>query len=625
MLQDIRNSTQGPVFKVIVGLIVLSFALFGIESILLGGSDDAVAEVNGDKIRSIEVQQAVIRQKQRLAQLLGDNFDPAMFDDQQLSSQALQGLVSNKLQQQWAERLGLAVSDVQLGAEVAAIPAFQIEGRFSPELYKQSLASAGFTPASFKEALRVDGIVAQLNAGLFNTEFTSPLEQETAVRVAAENRSVRYANLPVKTVDSDIQVTEEEIEAYYFANSSGFISEERVVLDYIALSSEDYRQPVAEDDLRAAYEQEISSYAYQDESRVSHILLIQGEDEADDVYASRVIAAQEALASGEPFADAATRLSDDVGSSSAGGDLGYTSGDLFPEEMEEAIAGLDVGEVSGLVETDAGTHIITVTDRRSEAPPTLEEMRFELEQALSVSEARRRLVGKVEALKDLAFTATDLQGPAQELELVVQQTGSITRRGGDGIFSNDSVIEAAFSEAVLDEGYNSQVLEIDEDEFVVLRVAKHEASRPLTLAEVRTDIEGVLEEEARRTALINLADSLIQSLNSGESMEQIAKSKGLDWQVAIDTRRSSSDIPRTWRKDVFSAPISDLPFRSYAVLASGDAVVFEVFRVKDADANTPSDSITEASNSRKLALTQNALRQSVSEQLRDSADLTIYQ
>ena len=625
MLQDIRNSTQGPVFKVIVGLIVLSFALFGIESILLGGSDDAVAEVNGDKIRSIEVQQAVIRQKQRLAQLLGENFDPAMFDDQQLSSQALQGLVSNKLQQQWADRLGLAVSDRQLGAEVAAIPAFQIDGKFSPELYKQSLASAGFTPASFKEALRVDGVVAQLNFGLFNTEFSSPLERAAAAKIAGEARSVRYANIPASAVDADVTVGESEIEAYYTANANRFISEEKVVLDYIVLSSEDYREPVAEDDLRAAYEQEISSYAYQDEARVSHILLIQSEDEADDAFAARVRAVQDTLASGDSFADVATRLSDDIGSSSAGGDLGYTNGELFPEEMEDAISDLEVGQVSAPVQTDAGTHIITVTDRRSEAPPSFEDMRFELEQSLSASEARRRLVAKVESLKDLAFTASDLQGPAQELELIVQQTGPITRRGGEGVFSNDSVIEAAFSEAVLDEGYNSSVIELNEDEFVVLRVAKHEASRPLTLAEVRAEIEVTLEEEARQNALISFANAWIDSLAAGESMEQMAKSRGLEWQVAIDTRRSSADIPRAWRGDVFSAPIKDLPYRSYSILASGDAVVFEVFRVKDADTNTASDPIYEASSARKLALTQNALRQSVGAQLRDSADLTIYQ
>ena len=115
MLQDIRNSTQGPVFKVIVGLIVLSFALFGVESILLGGSDDSVALVNGDKIRAVEVQQAANRQKQQIAAMLGENFDPSLIDDAQLSARALEGLVGNKLQQQWAESLGLTASDVQLG------------------------------------------------------------------------------------------------------------------------------------------------------------------------------------------------------------------------------------------------------------------------------------------------------------------------------------------------------------------------------------------------------------------------------------------------------------------------------------------------------------------------------
>ena len=183
MLQNIRSGAKGPVFKVIIGLIVLSFALFGVESILLGGSDDSVAEINGEKVSVFEVQQAVARQKQSLAELLGDNFRPELFDEQQLTQQALQGIIATRLQQQWAASWSLTASDKLLGELVASIPSFQIDGVFSPELYTQSLAMAGFTPLSFKEALKSDEMVRQLTVGLLDSELTTPLERDVLALV----------------------------------------------------------------------------------------------------------------------------------------------------------------------------------------------------------------------------------------------------------------------------------------------------------------------------------------------------------------------------------------------------------------------------------------------------------
>lgn len=544
MLQNIRSGTKGPVFKVIIGLIVLSFALFGVESILLGGSDDSVAEINGEKVSTFQVQQAVARQKQSLAELLGDNFRPELFDEQQLTQQALQGIIATRLQQQWAASWSLTASDKLLGELVASIPSFQIDGVFSPELYTQSLAMAGFTPLSFKEALKSDEMVRQLTVGLLDSELTTPLERDVLALVNGEQRSVRYAMIPRGKVTEQVVVSESDIVQYFEANADAFTSEERVSVNYLHLRSDDYFEPVDEGDLRAAYELEINDYAYESETRVSHVLLIQADDESIEEYASRVERVASSLNSGESFADVAMSQSDDIGSSSDGGDLGYTNGELFPQPMEDAIVSLELNEISGPVVTDAGTHFLLVTDRRSEEPPSFEEMRGQLEVALAESDARRRLVSQVERLRDLAYTAPNLSDPAAELGLTVLSAEKLSRTEQQGVFANEAIMNAVFSEALVVDGYNSDVLEISEDEFAALRVTEHFPPAALELDAVREDIQATLQYQAELDALAQLADGLAAELAQGVDLESLAQREGLEWQVVIDANRQSGEMDR---------------------------------------------------------------------------------
>lgn len=625
MLQNIRSGTKGPVFKVIIGLIVLSFALFGVESILLGGSDDSVAEINGEKVGAFEVQQAVARQKQSLAELLGDNFRPELFDEQQLTQQALQGIIATRLQQQWAASWSLTASDKLLGELVASIPSFQIDGVFSPELYTQSLAMAGFTPLSFKEALKSDEMVRQLTVGLLDSELTTPLERDVLALVNGEQRSVRYAMIPRGKVTEQVVVSESDIVQYFEANADAFTSEERVSVNYLHLKSDDYFEPVDEGDLRAAYELEINDYAYESETRVSHVLLIQADDESSEEYASRVERVASSLNSGESFADVAMSQSDDIGSSSDGGDLGYTNGELFPQPMEDAIASLELNEISGPVVTDAGTHFLLVTDRRSEEPPSFEEMRGQLEVALAESDARRRLVSQVERLRDLAYTAPNLSDPAAELGLTVLSAEKLSRTEQQGVFANEAVMNAVFSEALVVDGYNSDVLEISEDEFVALRVTEHFPPAALELDAVREDIQATLQYQAELDALAQLADGLAAELAQGVDLESLAQREGLEWQVVIDANRQSGEMDRDWVGAVFSAPASDLPLARYELLANGDAVLFQLFRVKAGSVERLGATTLERSQQAHRRLLQRIVQGSVAATLEAEAEIQVYQ
>lgn len=618
MLQDIRSNVQGPAIKIVVWLIVISFAAFGIESILLGGGGGGVAEVNGEDISPMELQQAVNTQKRRLIAMLGDNLDPAMLDDERLSAQALEGLINRKLLMQTARDMDLTVSEQQIGMLVANMEQFQIDGVFSPELYKSLLSNAGYTPAYFKQSLQEDLVVNQLRSGLAGSDFATPAELQLNARVIAEQRDLRYLTIPLDAFNEVAQPGPAEIEAYYQENQSDFRTAEAVDLEYIELRADDFRGPVEESAVVEAYELEKENYQYKTEYRVSHILFEDAEDE-------RIAQARERLARGDEFSAVAGEFSDDIGSAASGGDLGYTTGETFPPEMEEVIAQLEPGVVSAPVQTDAGTHLIIVTERNEGKMPTLEELRGRIENTLQSQEARVVLLRTVESLRDLSFNAEDLSAPAAELDLEVERTDGVIRNQADGLFANPSLLDAAFSEDVLEAGHNSEVIELAGDHFVVLRVRSHHQPEIQPLEVVREQIEGIIRDDSARAAVAAEAESVLRALRGGSSVEEVATAAGYDWQVELGADRGNSVVPREVLQRAFQlpAPESGQSTADYVMTSAGDAQVFVLARVTEGDysalADTERQGLQRQTSSEYSSLVDSDFQRS----LRAGADVTV--
>ncbi len=581
MLQDIRKNVQGTAAKIVVGLIVISFSIFGIESILLGGSGSSVAEVNGEEITPMELQQALNTAKRRLMAMMGDDLDPAMLDDERLTPQALESLISRKLELQSAEQLGLAVSEREIGAVIAGMEQFQIDGRFSPEMYTSVLSSSGYTPSLFKQSLQEDMVISQVRSGLAGSDFATPTELELNARITAEQRDVRYLRVPLEQFRQEIEIDEEEVASFYADHQGDFMTPESVQLDFIELKAEDFYQPVDEAALREAFEIEKASYAYSTENRVSHILFEERDGETAAERQARIEAARAELDAGADFAEVAGKYSDDFGSATAGGDLGFSAGDAFPPEMEEAIAALDVGTVSAPVTTDAGTHLILVTERREGDPPGFEEMRPQLESRLQEEEARVVLLRTVESLRDLSFNAEDLQAPAEELQLSVERSGPVTRNQSEGLFASPSLLQAAFSTEVLENGHNSDVIELAGNHFVVLRVHSHRLPEVRPLDAVRDEIVASIIENRAREAVTAEAERLVTELRAGASLEDLARAGGFEWQVELGADRRNTLIPGPVLARAFQLPPpGEGAARVDSVQApDGDAFVLELTRV----------------------------------------------
>jgi peptidyl-prolyl cis-trans isomerase D len=581
MLQDIRQNVQGTAAKIIVGLIVISFSIFGIESILVGGGGGGVAEVNGEEISPVELQQAVNTAKRRLIGMMGDNVDPAMLDDERLTPQALEGLIARKLQLQAARDLGLAVSEREVGAIIGGMEQFQIDGTFSAEMYTSMLSQAGYTPSFFKQSLMEDLMINQVRSGLAGSDFATPAELEANAKVTFEQRDLRYLTLPLEKFRQETEVTADDIAAYYEENQLEFLNPETVELDYIELRSRDFYQPVDQTTLQEAYELEKDSYAYSTENRVSHILFERREGESDEQRQARIDEARAALDAGTAFTEVAGQYSDDIGSAAAGGDLGFSSGETFPEPMEEAIAALEVDVVSEPVETEAGIHLILVTERKDAEMPSFEEMAPQLEARLQEQEAAAELLRTVEALRDLSFNSEDLDAPAEELDLTVTQSDAITRNQAEGLFSNPTLIDAAFSEEVLDNGHNSDVIELAGNHFLVLRVRRHQESQVRPLEDVRDDVLASLQDQAARAAVSQEAERIVNALRQGASVEEVANAEDLQWQVELGADRRNANVPPKVLSRAFQLPVpgEGETLVDYVMSATGDALVLELTRV----------------------------------------------
>ena len=578
MLQNIRQYTQGTTAKVVIGLVVISFAGFGVQSILLNGGGNEIAVVNGEKISPQELQVAVENQKRRLFAMYGNAIDPAMLEDERLASRSLEALINRKLLLQSGQTMGLTFSENELGAVIGNMEQFKVNGSFSTEQYKSLVSQAGFTPSSYKLSLRDDLILNQVSGGLAVSEFATSTELELSAKVIAEQRDFRYFTIPRERFAALPQVTEQQVEAYYNKHIDEFRTPESVDLEYIDLTPDDFFQPVDEGMLLEAYENAKQDLQYQTQYRVSHILFAPG---GKTDVSERIAVVREKLSSGASFADVAGEFSDDAGSAGKGGDLGFTTGDTFPEEMEKVIAQLEPGIVSEPVETNEGTHLLLVTERKPANAPSFEEMRAKLEQGIQMEEAKTELIRVVELLKDLAFNADDLVKPAKELNLKLESQQSVTRNQATGLFANPELLEAAYSDEVFASGHNSDVIELPGDRFVVLRVSGHSPSKLLPLESARDSIVPVLESEALDAVLVAEGDRALVQLQSGVNIAEFAASQGYELVEELAVNRRNKAIPQDILRRVFELPPPAGGVASADVLVTpgGDATILQLERV----------------------------------------------
>ncbi|MCA8866697.1 MULTISPECIES: SurA N-terminal domain-containing protein [unclassified Halomonas] len=536
MLQSIRDGSRSWGAKIIIGVMVAAMALFGIESLfgLFGSDPNEVASVNGQPIMRQQVELEVQRA------LRSGQVPPEQ--ERALRNDMLDQLITQQLLSQYAEEGGFAVSEQQLDQLIVSLPEFHDQdGRFSAEVFRNRLAGAGYTPVSFREELRIDIQRQHLQQGLAFSDFSLPNEQERLAELQRQQRSFRYVVLDGDDLDVDIDVSDDDLQAYYDAHQERYERPEQVRLEYVLID----RQTMAEE---RDVDEEVLRDAWREQNRdadrrVSHIMITFGNERTREEAQQLAETAREALESGESFADTALRYSDDTASAEEGGDLGVISRGFFGDTFDDAAFGLEEGDVSQPVEMDNAFHIIQVTDIQG---PTFEEQRNELAREVALREVDDEFNQRVQQLIDESFAAEDLQSVADALNLTLQKSDWLARDDeAEGVLSEPGVMSAAFSNDVYEEGYNSEVIELDQDRRLVLRIAEQRDATLLPLEEVREDVEMSVAAEKQQQALREEGEALVATLREGQQDD-------VDWLEANGiSRQADTTVPQLIVREAF--------------------------------------------------------------------------
>nr|WP_295711696.1 SurA N-terminal domain-containing protein [uncultured Halomonas sp.] len=542
MLQSIRDGSRSWGAKIIIGVMVAAMALFGIESLfgLFGSDPEEVASVNGQPIMRQQVELEVQRA------LRSGQVPPEQ--ERALRSDVLDELITQQLLGQYAEEGGFAVSEEQLDQLIVSLPEFHDQdGRFSAEVFRNRLAGAGYTPLSFREELRVDIQRQHLQQGLAFSDFSLPNEQERLAELQRQERSLRYVVLDGNDVEADIDVIEDDLQAYYERHQERYERPEQVRLEYVIVDRQAMAEgrDVDEEALRDAWREQNRDA----DRQVSHIMITFGDERTREEAQEVAETARQALNNGESFADTAVRYSDDTASAEEGGDLGVISRGFFGDSFDEAAFSLQEGDISEPVELDNAFHIIQVTDIQG---PTFEEQRDELAREVALSEVDDEFNQRVQQLIDESFAADDLQSVADSIGLTLNESDWLARDDeAEGVLSEPGVMSAAFSGDVLEEGYNSEVIELDQDRRMVLRIAEQRDATVLSLDEVREEVEMSVAAEQQQQALLEEAQSLMADLREGEEAD-------IDWLEANDvSRQADTTVPQLIVQEAFRMPRPD--------------------------------------------------------------------
>ncbi|EGN76337.1 parvulin-like peptidyl-prolyl isomerase [Idiomarina sp. A28L] len=574
MLDRIREGTQGPVVKTILFIIILAFAFTGVSAYLGGSVDDYVAKVNDKEISRADFDRAYQSQRATMEQQFGEMFSLLAADENYMREMrvgVLEQMIEEELAVQLASEMGLAQSANALRNAIRQMPEFQLNGQFSNDMYLRQLSNAGFSPTMFRDYLQQQMSRVALMQGAFGSEFVLDNESERLQVLQNERRSGRYALISVDDYISGVELTDAEIEEFYFENQDAFRQEERIQLAYVELSFSDVLATIEVDDaeVRAYYDSNPGAFSSQESRSIAHILVEFGESE--DAALERIREIQSRLEAGEDFAELAANESDDIFSGQDGGELGLLERDTLDPDLEDAGFALSAeGEVSDVVRSEFGYHLVKLTDLSAAATTSFAEVADDIRANIAQAEAERVYFEQQQELARISFEVDHtLAEAAEALGLTVQTSPWISRAEAVAGFDDTSLLQQAFSADVSELGLNSELIELD-DRSLVVRASEYVAPRVQDLADVRADIESYLAAEKAEGLAAERAQEVLAMVEAGESVDGI---EFIDIQSAT---RFGSNLPGAVRQQLFRMPVSGASEFAQVTLGNGDAAIIEL-------------------------------------------------
>lgn len=575
MLQDLRENSQGVIAKVIIGFIVAIFALTGVEW-LIGGfiSSPPVAEINGEEITEAQLQ---FNTQNLLASLGGADIDQEL-----LEQIALNQLIEETVLKQSADRAGMIVSSDRVDRAIIENPSFQINGVFDSDLAVRTMASQGYNIPLYRQALSQSMLLGQIANAYSASNFITDSELESIAELTQQTRDFRYVSVTMGTRTLGNAISQEEIQRYYDENPAEFTQEESVDVNYVVLDRNVIADEIQVDEaeIRAQYDAQRADFEGSSEKRASHILFEVGGTMDEAAAMDLAATARQRLLDGEDFGAVALELSSDTVSAEEGGDIGYTDGSAFPQPIEAALETLALNEISEPVVTEFGVHVVKLTEDAENVYQAFEEISDRIERELKSAEVDLLFAERIEDMSNLAFETGDLITISEQLGLEIQSADSVPRAGSSGLFANQALVTAAFSDEVMLEGNNSDVIEIGDNQAVVLRVQQFNESAVLPLDDVMGEISIILRTQMEREAVQSLGEDLLIAAEEGGDVDALLADNELEWLDVENISRNDFSVNREVIDHVFTmaAPESE-PIVSSVSLANGTFVLVELNQV----------------------------------------------
>jgi len=625
MLERIREGSQGPWAMGILALVILSFVFAGVGSYINSSASSAAANVNGEEISLDELERAYQNERSRMESQFGEAFATLASDTaylQNFRQGILDRLISEKLLDQAAQELGLRVSDQQIKSAIVNMQEFQVEGKFDNDRYLAILRQAGFQTNNFRDYMRVDMVRRQLSQSLMGTEFALTSEAKTAHLMQQQTRDIRYVNVPAAKFIDQINVSDDEVSAYYQSNISQFDTKQKVSLSYVELELEDLLPSieVTEEELAEYYQQNLVDYRTNEERQAAHILFESAEQ--DETIAAKAEDVLAKIQDGEDFAELAKTYSSDTFSAENGGDLGWFGKGIMDPAFEDAAFSLaNKGDVSAVIKSEFGYHIIKLTDIKPEQVTAFENVKEEVTNKVKTFKAEERFYEISQRMAEVAFEVPDSLDEVADLAgKTINTTALFSRDNAPQVVSNPNVVASAFSPELIEDGVNSEVLELGSNHLMVVRVAKHEPERTKAMTEVKQQIQQTLSAQAAQQAARDWALEVKTDLTDKENVDAKLVALDLSWEDKQGVTRNDAALSKSIVDTLFKLSEGDT---SVVDLITGDISIVQLTHVNSAsEANT--QQLTSLQN-RLASSKSQMLYGAVIESLKAQADIEIYQ
>jgi len=578
MLEKFRSYAQTKAAKIILALILVPFALFGIDSYLnQAGNNLSIAKVNGYKIALPEYNRAIENVRNRIMSE-GKKVDPAMFDSFEFKESVIDGLITKQLLNNDIKKSRFRITDQQLSQYIIGMPEFQKDGKFSQEIYDKVLQNNQLKPKKFEESIRNDLLIQQVRDGLQKLTFIPPNNLAETLKATSQQREISIAEFKTKEYMTKANIAEKDMQAFYDQNKSKFLAPEQVKAEFVVFSLANILPTinVTEDEIKSFYKANADKYQNQQQREASHILIAASKNAPPVEKAKAKAKAEDVLnqirKNPKQFEELATKYSQDPESAKKGGDLGSFGRGMMVKPFDDAVFSMKVNEISNIVESDFGYHIIKLTKIIGEGGG-FDAMRPQIKAELIYQKGQEKFAALAEEFSNKVYEqSSSLDAVSKRFNLPIQKTDWISRNDSDKFFKNEALMSALYSKESIKDHRNTEAIEVTPNNLIAARVADYKAQSTKPFADVRKNIEDYLKFESAKKMVASEGESALKSLTDA--------SRKIEWQPAILVdRKNTKGLSDAVVNHAYKMPTDKLPSYSGFIDGNNGYVIVKVNKV----------------------------------------------